>query len=244
MGSHAWGCSGPNPLLKQGHWRQLPCILSSLVLIISTDGGYVTMLGSLFQCSATLSVKDEMFHVSVCTSCLLSYHWAYEESDFFTAVHQILINITKSFSRLSSLSSLSLSSCRIHPGPSSNFMQWIQWQASVFISSTGQLRTGHGVPDVVSPCCLEGGLLSLSLQAVFFLMEPRMLGHKGALLAHGQFVGHQDLKGLLCRGVSLITFSKVLFGVCSCSKVEFLNFSEIVQLINAKGRRETKGKKM
>lgn len=45
------------------------------------------------------------------------------------------INITKSFSRLSSLSSLSLSSCRIHPGPSLNFVQWVQWQANVFISS-------------------------------------------------------------------------------------------------------------
>lgn len=38
-------------------------------------------------------------------------------------------------------------------------------------------------------CSLEGGLLSLDLQAVFFLREPRMLDHKGALLAHGQFVG-------------------------------------------------------
>lgn len=116
-------------------------------------------------------------------SCPITGHQ--EEPDFFfTAVYQIVINVSKSFSRFELSEPLLTQNT-----------PWSLIQLCVVSPVTGQyvlIFLLLGSPELAvifqmlsHTCSLEGGLLSLDLQAVFFLREPRMLGHKGALLAHG-----------------------------------------------------------
>jgi len=57
-GRELCGLSGPNPLVKQSHLQQAALDLVQVSLNISREGESTSSLGSLFQCSVTLRVKQ------------------------------------------------------------------------------------------------------------------------------------------------------------------------------------------
>lgn len=89
------------------------------------------------------------------------------------------------------------------PASSSSLWPWAAPSpVSLYLSWTGEPSSGTSTPDMAHQCW-RGRIASPGLLAVLVVMQPRLLlatfAMKGALLALGQLVGHQDPKVHLWR---------------------------------------------
>lgn len=206
---------------------KLPKAKSGWYLNVSNNEGSIASLGNLFQCLNTQSKKAFFLHlnvkycISVCALCLFSCHWAQLRRvclyHLYSPYQVSPLHLV--FSRLNSLSSLSLSLYETCSCPLKIFVTLCRTLSSMsmFLLSLGaQIWTQHCRCGLIS-AQQSRKITSFNLRAMFFLIQTKVL-----LVVSAARAPCWLMFNLVCNWISRVLLYKTVFQLVRTSMLWYM----------------------